>query len=594
MRVNEETSVPSTRLFVDTEAAIVVSDDGSQLQTLAFGWVYCERVDTLTYDRNVVTSWHRFTSASELWDVIEAHTRVKTRTYVYCHNLEYDGAMMMLDTESQSRGWKLHRLARTNRTLFLTYRRDSRTLLFVDTLNYFTMSLASLGDALGVAKLPMPSADASPEDWDTYCKRDVVVMAKGMQVLFDVSQSEGWGRFRETLPGVAFSAYRHKYMIHAPLVLADDKVSALERRAYHGGRTETFDVTPLRQTVYGLDVNSMYPYVMAAFPYPLEKVETKIAPAIAYYQKRRERFLVVADCVIETDVPAYAVVHDAKLIFPVGSFRTTLSTPELDYAIAHGHLRSLGYTAWYQPADLFSAYVTDIYAKRLEAKRAGNGPLTLVYKLMLNSLYGKFGQTGGGWEACPSEYSNPPAQWRGACVLNGPALLHETRSGQVFHLAKSGESLDSFPAVAAHVTAYARMHLWSLIEAAGRGNVYYCDTDSVFVNAEGKERLAEHLDDNRLGALKVDKVLSYAHFRAPKDYTADAYVKIKGVRKTAAQKSETDFVQDRFTSYSSMLKKGTDGVIVVNPVRKHVSHRVTKGNVQPDGRVTPLVLRLAE
>jgi len=35
-----------------------------------------------------------------------------------------------------------------------------------------------------------------------------------------------------------------------------------------------------------------------------------------------------------------------------------------------------------------------------------------------------------------------------------------------------GESRDSFPAIAGHITAYARMELWRIIRLAGEGNAH--------------------------------------------------------------------------------------------------------------------------
>jgi hypothetical protein len=46
----------------------------------------------------------------------------------------------------------------------------------------------------------------------------------------------------------------------------------------------------------------------------------------------------------------------------------------------------------YEGKYIFTDFVRDIYEKRLEMKKSGTrSDLVLFYKLILNSLYGKFG-----------------------------------------------------------------------------------------------------------------------------------------------------------------------------------------------------------
>ena len=59
--------------------------------------------------------------------------------------------------------------------------------------------------------------------------------------------------------------------------------------------------------------------------------------------------------------------------------------------------------------------------------------------------------------------------------------------------------------LAAYITAGARSMLCRAIVIAGPENVYYCDTDSLFVNAEGFRRLqaAGLLHEDMLGLFKL-------------------------------------------------------------------------------------------
>ena len=61
------------------------------------------------------------------------------------------------------------------------------------------------------------------------------------------------------------------------------------RAGYYGGRTEVF--TPYLESFFHFDINSLYPYVMKSFPYPVgnpEYFEDKNAKRTYDFWKRRK------------------------------------------------------------------------------------------------------------------------------------------------------------------------------------------------------------------------------------------------------------------------------------------------------------------
>jgi DNA polymerase elongation subunit (family B) len=141
-----------------------------------------------------------------------------------------------------------------------------------------------------------------------------------------------------------------------------------------------------------------------------------------------------------------------------------------------------------------------------------------MVKLFLNSLYGKFGQKMDKWKATsiddiqmidPSfdfdgwimdEYKIPKIMIGGMDVTPKIRYIGE----QLQMSGEEEESQISFPAIAAHVTSYARLILWNVIRWCRDHNVkyYYCDTDSIFVQGEIDPSF---VDANILGKLKVEK-----------------------------------------------------------------------------------------
>ena len=112
---------------------------------------------------------------------------------------------------------------------------------------------------------------------------------------------------------------------------------------------------------------------------------------IADLSKLLKEYAVIATVVINTETPAYCLKYKNKLIFPVGLFEVTLCTPELLYALEKGDLVEVKCLAVSQHENIFKEYVTDIYQRRVRAIKEYDQLGKIQYKLLLDSLYGKFG-----------------------------------------------------------------------------------------------------------------------------------------------------------------------------------------------------------
>lgn len=282
------------------------------------------------------------------------------------------------------------------------------------------------------------------------------------------------------------------------------------------------------------------------------------------------------------------------MVFPVGTFRTVLATPELRRALSMGHIRKVHRLALYEHAVLFSEYVLYFWNHRLEAKRQGDETLSWLLKLMLNSLYGKFGQSGRVYEDRDLTLDDEIKSWVELDADTGEVHHYRQFGGLIQELSREGESRDSHPAIAAHVTSAGRSLLWSLMSTAGRENVYYCDTDSLFVNDEGLHRLRHHMDSGELGALKLEWSSDSVEIFGCKDYVVDGSRKIKGIRKNAEVLGSGVFVQDVFRGFKGMLRDGDLDRQLITRTRKVLTREYRKGTPDPTGRVLPLLFPLPE
>ncbi|GAG55772.1 unnamed protein product [marine sediment metagenome] len=208
----------------------------------------------------------------------------------------------------------------------------------------------------------------------------------------------------------------------------------------------------------------------------------------------------------------------------------------------------------------------------------------------MNSLYGKFGQKAEQWEKigdCPGEPDRietcidmkTKKTWRIRYLL-----------GEIFEQTGWTETINSFPAIAAHITAYARMFLWDLMYKCGQENYFYCDTDSLFVNTEGFKNLAHLVKPGKIGKIKVESVANKLTIYSLKDYEFGDKTVIKGIRKNAVKKSDVTYEQEKWPTIKGILQTGKPDHYPILKTTKHLYRDYRKGIVCKSGRVIPFEL----
>ena len=154
-----------------------------------------------------------------------------------------------------------------------------------------------------------------------------------------------------------------------------EEVLELEREAYHGGRTSVFYQGTIEdKAVYYVDVNSMYPYVMKRYYYPIEAHEVKHSVSLGRLTEWLDKYSVIADVLVNTDEPVYQIKKKVHSYHPTGVFRVTLCTPELQYALAHNHIVRVYRAVYYNNAPIFRDYVDYFYALKQQYGADGNKP----------------------------------------------------------------------------------------------------------------------------------------------------------------------------------------------------------------------------
>jgi hypothetical protein len=536
---------------------------------------------------------------------------------VWAHNLAFDGTMIGLWDFLKSERAKL--TDHTDQALpsFFCCRAYGRVFKFVDSLNIFRSSLATLGEVLKCPKLPMPAMEASDEEWLTYCKNDVLILEQTICNWLRFVDEHQLGRPALTLAGQAWTAWKTRFLEHPVHVHCCEPALTLERDAYYGGRVDCFFVGPWEEgPVEQLDVNSLYPSIMLAEDMPLALDRYHYLPTLNLLHRNIDERICAATVLIKSDVQVYPYRTGSRVIYPLGEFVTSLCGAELVHAVKKGHVKKVYKLATYFRKPLFRKFVTELYAMRKVFKAENNTIYDRLTKLLMNSLYGKFGQRTPEWfpwsreAVCELErlHSLKPGSLE---ILNAwaacPAVFdqeyHHPETTARFMIRKDfgvvevgvdlGEGVNSAPIISACITAAARMRLNSLLKTAGNYNTLYCDTDSLFVIPEGKRRLElkGEIDPAELGKLKTEAVHEGLVIYCPKDYESRQAVKRKGIRKSARMLTGDTFEQEQWPSFRSLLKAGLPREYAVRTLQKKLRRKLESRDVGSDGWTTPKWIR---
>lgn len=536
---------------------------------------------------------YRFSNVHEFIAIIMQYSRKKTALNLYAHNIGFDVRVLDLPFVFDEYGYKSTPPIINERTFIWKVSTDKGTLNLLDTANFGVLSVAELGENMGLEKLSIDFDTCTLDELFTYCLRDVEVLEQFVIGYIQYIVNNQLGSVKTTLAGQAMTAFRTRFISNPPYIHIDERALKLEREGYHGGRVECSRLGRFSgETFYYLDVNSMYPHSMVSGFLPQKFLGYSENVRLSYLPIRLNGYYVVAECTLNTDEPVYSIIKNNKLIFPTGQFTTVLYHPELQYAYEHGHILSISKCAIYLRNTMFTDYVDYFYGLKVQHGLENNKSWRYIDKLFLNSLYGKFGQLKPHRDLnCTLPYEGV---YRLPCInsVTGRHYQEIMWYGDLYTEYKEGETLLSNPAIAGAITSKARMLLWSYIKQAGLSNVYYVDTDSLIVNGEGYENLQSVISPNDLGKLKLEKQSDILEVWGNKDYKFGDTEKIKGIPKHAERLTHNKWEFLQFEGFLTWLNRGAKGSVKGKYATKERRSAYNKGIVSSEGIVTPFPLSL--
>lgn len=374
----------------------------------------------------------------------------------------------------------------------------------------------------GKEELPLETHEADPR-WEVYNEQDCRALWSVLGRFHTMVEDRLGGEVGITTPATAMKTWRRKYLPYK--IHRGEDAHEFVFSTYCGGRTEVFIREASQLNYY--DINSSYPSVMRE-PMPS-------GPAIWWNGEPPDCFtrdgsgyvgFVEASVELDSYIPILPVKRDGKLMFPSGRINGRWDWAELSRV--RNSIVRYGKSVWFQASPLLASMVEDLYPFRDSSLPGYDSGLAYVVKILLNSLYGKFGQSAMRRKVVPWSETLP----QGAIPVDGTSL------SPVWYIDEEVTAPYIMPQIAAHVTSLARLKLYDWMAMCGE-SLAYCDTDSIITSNT-------LVTSTALGELKNEYpgVTFNGTFLAPKLYClkgSDGSVKVvaKGIRERTEATFET-------------------------------------------------------
>jgi hypothetical protein len=617
LKRNKGTEAPSNMIFFDTESWIRPLEGkikGSSL-SLRLWTAIRVRLEKGKITRRKVAYGY---DSESFWQFVFAHSSAQRTTWIFAHNLSHDLTQVRfwhkLDDQTftvqpiKSKSKRIDgsfvnswqgKLCLDTHPTFMQIRSDKRKYKLVDTCNYWPKSLLLIGKGFGLEKGSLPTVVNSDQFWLEYCIRDSEVIEKAITEMAITWTKENCGVFQMTAPSLAMTNFRHTCDVLTPDNAAVDivptggsKASQLEREAYFGGRFQCFYVGERYHKCYQIDCNSLYPFVMRDHNYPRRFMFYERNVDVKRTKLATDTYGMCARVFISSRHDTFPVRIDGRQYHCNGKFWTSLCGPELDRAVRTGSISSLSTVQFYSVAPIFRSWVDYWYPRKVKASRHfDNHPGDYEFaKLILNSLSGKFAQTGIRWTDRTDKI--PLARWGGyVSSEDGETSYSRFRGvgGNCQQLTREGEPEHAFPLISAYITAYAREYMREVIQVASAGNVYYMATDSLIVNDDGYNKLKDegYIHPYALGKFKVEREADYVRINGSNNYTFGEKQTLSGPASKARVDANGILRADLWDQLPNIIATGPRDDILIREIALMPPDPDNKGVIGNDGWWNP-------
>jgi hypothetical protein len=544
-KCNKESYLKRNVLFADFETVIVDSLHYVSVYDIYDGDKhYCkslECVSNLLYESRCLVS-----------SFIEECFIIGPNSIVYFHNFGRFDALFLLRNIDLSK-YKVNIKMRDNiyYEVVVIYPDKSKRVIFRDSYLLFPSSLNDMSllflndkkkDFCHSYVLGDYSNADKVRDIKEYCKYDVYLLCMS----FNKYREYVYNMFNIdicrtlTLSSLSLKIYLNSYYDDkvTPITHCEGNIDSFIRRSYKGGVVDVYK--PILINGYCYDVNSLYPYVMANHSMPSSFVEYVICDnGVDDFDINNFFGFIEVDVFCENlHIPFLTYYKEGLgLLSPVGCWRAVYFSEEIKYALSLGYKFKYYSYVSFKSDILFKGFVDSLYDVRLKNKGT---PLDKIIKLILNSLYGRFGMMNEVEKCVLLDSIKSKDEINYILTLYNVKLCENIDENKTLIKYKkkpildnldyiddmsivkkalndfdfSGRNLRTAVHIASAITAYARIEMYKY---KMKYNVYYSDTDSIFTDKE----IDKSDVGGDLGQMKLEYPVKLGIFISPKLYYID-------------------------------------------------------------------------
>lgn len=362
----------------------------------------------------------------------------------------------------------------------------NKTVHIHDSLKLLPFKVEKIAKDFGLpmlkGKIDYDKYDVTPETLE-YVFNDVKIVALALR---DIKEN---GMDKMTTASSAYKYYSSlydKWYFKALFPNLDLDFLVTWRDAYRGGRSM---VNPnyksiVLQNVYRYDINSMYPYVMHDLPMPYgDPIQITERGKYKFELYHIKTIFKLKDNCLPSLLKKQGLYNGDDSYYIESDGIEDIYISNIDYKLFERnydifHIEFLEMYGFFTTTILFKKYIDYWYNKKLQ----DIGAKRIVDKLMLNSLYGKFGTN-------PLKYKKIP-------YINDEGVVSYNKS-------EEEEGTHYYLPVAIAITSWAHYVLDNIIHLIGYENFVYCDTDSVHSLIKIPDELVDNI---KLGKFKLEAI----------------------------------------------------------------------------------------
>jgi len=323
-----------------------------------------------------------------------------------------------------------------------------------------------------------------------YCQQDSIILFKVLQAFALLI----WSKFNlnindyPTIPSLAFAIFRKNFMSEGSIAILKGKIQKAIQIGYTGGSTDMFipQFNVLNKTekkLYAYDINSLYPFVMANNDFPIgdpSYIEIGENKNLEAHLSLFGHFFAKVTAPDNLLHPILQLHYNNRTMSPIGTFSGWFFSEELKNSLKFGYKIKVLRGYQFFRGNIFKGWVDDQY--KLRTSYPKSHPMNYIGKILLNSLYGRFGMTDQFLEFIlldNLEFKNfnfEKNQVEEIINFKDKFLVkYKPKVSLEEELQEYSDFININIAVAAAVTAYARIHMSQFKNNSNLPNLYYTD-----------------------------------------------------------------------------------------------------------------------